>query len=336
MARRQLERGYDSDSSGEGAYDSDGDARISSEDETEINELNKQTLVDVGEGEDEDLFASDNDSDSKGDSDGRNNGIEILKPTVNDGDRDEFDDDNDAYVGADVGDPNLTGSDEDESGPPVSKFNGDFSESDNDSEKDGWEYSKEDVNSAAKAHQKHVEQSRSREKALQEEMQSIVPEDVVEDLIVILEPTESPMEALARLGPLKKAKRKNKKTEEDSHEILRKHQVNQITDLCAKLERLGVGAIYDLSREELMRLYRKQKGPRGRKRVREETEEESEDAYYNVKEWEFKWSTEDEVLGPYSGYEMDYWKEEGHFNENVLVRKIGGPFTSIGHVQTFR
>ncbi|KAG7192209.1 uncharacterized protein KQ657_001927 [Scheffersomyces spartinae] len=319
MARRQLERGYDSDSSGEGAYDSDGEARVSESEQEE--EIQMEVEPELNEESEDDLFASEDEKASNADDIGKDIRTENYVDN-----NDDFHAEN--YV---------------DDGPPVSAFNGDFSESDKESDKDDWDYSDNDVKSTAHAHQKQLDQTISRQKALQEELESIDVTELVELLVSFLEPSETPLEALARLGPPLKRhhgrrKKNNSASSDDSLESNRKFKVTQITETCTKLERHGIvrSSVYDTSREELMRLSRAAASTRGVKRTRDETETEDSNPYYDLKQWEFKWNEDDVVLGPYTSYEMDYWKEQGHFNDTVVVRKSRGPFMSITTIEKFR
>lgn len=155
-------------------------------------------------------------------------------------------------------------------------------------------------------------------------------------LISNLEPDESPLEALARLAPPQK--RRNKKAIVTDKELEQRQLVTTLTEVCDKLMIYkGVLDLYDMVREELMRLYRRETGQdfqvnRGVKRKLQEeaSEEDSED--YGEKVWEFKWDDLDEINGPYSNYEMDYWKHN-YFDHKVYVRRVGHQeFTHIDEV----
>lgn len=155
--------------------------------------------------------------------------------------------------------------------------------------------------------------------------------ELLEVLISNLEPDESPLEALARLGPTRK--KRNKRAIITDQELEKKQLVIQLTDICDKLMiHKGMVDLYDMVREELMRLYKRETGEdfkisRGVKRQHEDSEEsekeserESED--YGEKIWEFKWHDLEDINGPYSNYEMSYWKDN-YFDHKVDVRKVG-------------
>lgn len=150
------------------------------------------------------------------------------------------------------------------------------------------------------------------------------PTGVLLSLVInLLEPSETPLEALARLSP-KKKKGKRQPALED--EKLRKKKVYDITGACDELmNEKGIAQALEMSREELMRHYKQETGEefvidRGIKRKADSLEEEPDD--YGPKEWEFRWNGEEQIHGPYSAYEMNYWKES-YFNEDVEVRKTG-------------
>lgn len=158
---------------------------------------------------------------------------------------------------------------------------------------------------------------------------SLLVEQLLPGVIEVLEPAETPMEALARLAPAKARKRGNRnKTKSRSTEnafsqddSLRKQTVLDLTDSCEQLLEKGVSNVYDATREELMRLFKRKTGedfaPLGKKRMRE-PDDQSEI------QWEFRWLDDDDTAwhGPHSTYEMHYWKGN-YFENNVEVRRVG-------------
>lgn len=154
-------------------------------------------------------------------------------------------------------------------------------------------------------------------------------------LIHLLEPAETPMEALGRLNP-----RSKKNKSDDPAEIKRKKIVYELSGLCDELlNDQGMGQIYEASREELMRAYKRETGhdyvaiiteeeTKGKKRTLEEMDPETEDGErtkienYGEPIWEFKWEGEDSINGPYSSYEMNYWVDS-YFENRVEVRRLG-------------
>lgn len=160
-------------------------------------------------------------------------------------------------------------------------------------------------------------------------------DELLEGLIKLLEPAETPIEALARLRP-KKSKR-NQKSEADAE---RKAIVFAITERCEALSNdKGIYTVYDMSREELMRSYYTQTGKeyqtRGIKRGIEEIEnddmsvkqgaenDDPSENEYGEKIWEYRWlDNKNEILGLFSAYEMKYWKDT-YFENAVEVRLSG-------------
>lgn len=156
-------------------------------------------------------------------------------------------------------------------------------------------------------------------------------ESLLNTVINILEPSETPLEALSRLSPRQSKKRK-KVQRVLASDNSRKEAVYQLTGACDELMNdKGLPQIYDLSREELMRSYKGETGKefvlqRGIKRTADSLDENDEknqvdDEDYGPKIWEFRWLNDDQVNGPYSAYEMKYW-QGNYFNDGVEVRRV--------------
>ncbi|KAK6465697.1 hypothetical protein DFJ63DRAFT_28449 [Scheffersomyces coipomensis] len=214
---------------------------------------------------------------------------------------------------------------------------------DDENNEEEWinDYKKSDIYKAKKAQE-------ARSKIEQENIlknlsnQRIPIEELLEQLIGLLEPSETPMEALGRLNP-KRKRNKSKKTKEDSDaDQNRKQNIVTITDLCDKLlyDKL-LRDVYDLSKEELMRKYQQETGvsyndlKRGIKRPHEDEDEDEDEEKvvdYGEKIWEFRWIGDDAIMGPYSNYEMNDWKSN-YFENKVIVRKVGDiEFTPVDQV----
>lgn len=153
----------------------------------------------------------------------------------------------------------------------------------------------------------------------------------IECLIGLLQPAETAYDALQRLRPVKQKSKKSglAKISDDD----RKTQVFQLTEACENCVNIyGISQIYDLSREQLMRAYKqitgKDIGSRGTKRTAAEAgvdlneETDAEASKDDQKIWEFRWTGEPDINGPYSSYEMRYWKEN-YFENGVEVRTLG-------------
>ena len=208
-------------------------------------------------------------------------------------------------------------------------------ESDDEQEKqnneDQWasDFSKSDIKKAQQAKLKREQKQAATTK-------QITPtEDLLRRLIAMLEPAETPMEALARLKPPTKKRNKKNIYQDDG---ARKQLVLDLTDICEQLVNVKlIQDIYDMSREELMRLYKRETGDdyfdakQGTKRKRDDGEPEKQNETakqqlttddYGEKVWQFRWIGDDVINGPYSNYEMKHWKET-YFDNKVEVRKVG-------------
>lgn len=192
---------------------------------------------------------------------------------------------------------------------------------DEDANQDHWinETKTADVIRAREAHEKRERQQQPPASSAK----SI--EDLLAQLIEKLEPSETPLEAMARLRPRKQKRTKRPAPKvDDPAEAERKQTVFNMTDLCETLiNTKGLSETYLLTREELMRKYKQETGSdyqgqsRGTKRAHAEVEESHGD-----KIWEFMWNGDETVNGPYSSYEMDHWAKT-YFENNVTVRRLG-------------
>ncbi|EMG50189.1 hypothetical protein G210_4795 [Candida maltosa Xu316] len=189
---------------------------------------------------------------------------------------------------------------------------------------DTWldDYKKADIKKARKAQEEREKLNAQRRIDQNVDMDPI--EKLIADLVDLLEPDETPTEALVRLNLEQK---KNKSS-------LNGSIINKVIDLCSTLTNdKDLDDVYELTREQLMRIFEKETGKpflatRGTKRSLDEDNEE-EETYYGEKIWEYRWIGEDEIYGPYSNYEMNHWKET-YFENNVEVRKVGDTdFTSV-------
>lgn len=199
---------------------------------------------------------------------------------------------------------------------------------DDDDNQDEWmDLKKSDIERAKKA---QLERNRlDKERRMKESADEFIPINrILSDLIELLEPVETPMEALTRFSPPRKSRSK-KKVHNIEKDQERKKMVIRLTDLCDKLiNKKGVVDAYELAREELMRRYKQETGndynqeSRGQKRTREDYEDNNENDDYGDRIWEFKWNGQDEIHGPYSEFEMYHWSKD-YFQDSVVVRKIG-------------
>ncbi|ANZ73846.1 BA75_01780T0 [Komagataella pastoris] len=188
--------------------------------------------------------------------------------------------------------------------------NGNFIANDSNSDDSDEEeeiYDDKVIEKARKQQQTRLMKKKLLAEQKRQERKEINLEKVLTDLIHHLEISETPMEALQRLGKLKN-----------------KEAITQTVDLCSLLGKKGYDG-YNMSREELMRLYAQLTGQQLRvKRTLEDAINEDADGAY-----EFQYVGYDEVYGPYSREEILDWRESYFKDKEVLVREIGGEFQSI-------
>ncbi|CAI5755609.1 unnamed protein product [Candida verbasci] len=140
-------------------------------------------------------------------------------------------------------------------------------------EEEKWldEYKNSDIKKAKQAQQERLEKLNESKSVNMEPI-----DEILSELIELLEPVETSFEALARLNI--KIKKKNKKTQDQQLQTQIKKDIQRITDLCSILSnKKSMNDVYDLTKEELMRLYERETGKsynRGIKRPREEEENE--------------------------------------------------------------
>lgn len=186
-----------------------------------------------------------------------------------------------------------------------------------DEEDEAWlqDAKKEDIMKAKLA------QSRSQNASRKRPLRPV--EALLSTVIELLDPAETPLEALGRLNP----KRQKSRQETTTTNPQLKQAIVDLTGACDELmQEKALNEVYDMSREELMRLYKSETGKdfesgRGKKRAAEEMDhQESEE--YGEKIWEFRWLGDETVQGPFSAFEMHYWKDN-YFDNKVEVRKVG-------------
>lgn len=190
---------------------------------------------------------------------------------------------------------------------------------------------------------KRAREAKERQNKRDVKSKQVLPrESLIETLVMQLEAAETAYDALHRLRPPKKRKQNPTNLLGDEE---RKNKVYLITEACETLANTYfVSQIYELSREQLMRAYKqisgKDLGARGTKRSASESETEEHEKIIDEtiqsgddqKIWMFRWIGEKEINGPYSTYEMRYWKDN-YFENNVEVRKNDtGEFTHISEI----
>lgn len=191
--------------------------------------------------------------------------------------------------------------------------------------------SKKEMKKAREAQEQRDEERRK--KLLEED--SILTSDVLRNLLPYLRPTETALEALARLGKGKEKKpkwqRKNKNRraqdmdvdigtpEEEPEETRRRETVEAITEAADLLLKRGSAEIYDMDRELLARMYKRETGEDWVEKPRDVPKEET-------RQWEYRWSDArdgGDTHGPYDGATMVAWNSAGYFGEGVEFRIVG-------------
>lgn len=207
--------------------------------------------------------------------------------------------------------------------------------------------SKKEMKKAAAAHEKREAEARKRR--LDED--EVLVSDLLKTLILNLDRTETPLEALARLGkkqtkpkkiPKWKLKKMNKGAEgmdvdggadsQDAEQQRIKASINAITDAADKLLSRDHEEIYDQERELLVREYRRETGedwvePEAAEADRDQ-EGEGEGQETAVKPgtmWEFRWVDGRDggaSQGPYDGATMKAWQDAGYFPEDAVEFRV--------------
>ncbi|UKZ54745.1 hypothetical protein TrVGV298_008557 [Trichoderma virens] len=218
---------------------------------------------------------------------------------------------------------------------------------------DSWleGFSKKEMKKAAAAHEKR--EAEARERRIQED--EVLVSELLATLIRRLEKTETPLEALARLGkdktktkkiPKWKLKKMNKGAEAmetdqeaavDPKQAEVKQAIDAITDAADKLLSRGREEIYDQERELLVREYRRETGEDW---VDTKVEEAPSSATADAESvpasdtmWEFRWTDgRDDAAkqGPFDGPTMKAWQDAGYFGQGVEFRAVGGAGGEVG------
>ncbi|KAG0341008.1 hypothetical protein BG004_006182 [Podila humilis] len=216
--------------------------------------------------------------------------------------------------------------------------------------------SRKEIQAAREAHERKARQAQIEEK--EAAASAMTETDIYLELVNILRPSESVVEALQRLGGGKKsgakpAKKKSwqknsKHMDEDKppsavetvseDEKARKEAIEKLTDLCDKMMAMGHFDIYEVTYEKVVRQLRIAEmisddwevGTPVRKPGEADLSFLDEDPLLSTSaNWEYKWASPpegqsgDEVHGPFSGAEMKSWTEQGFFSQGILVRMVG-------------
>ncbi|KAF9965808.1 hypothetical protein BGZ70_004073 [Mortierella alpina] len=280
--------------------------------------------------------------------------IEGEELNLDDLDEDEFDSDGNPKVEAfNMKEELEDGGEIDESGNFIRKV-------DPDRFHDSWleGLSRKEIQAARQAHDRKVKQAQIEER--EAAATAMTETDIYLELVNILQPSETVIEALQRIGGgkksgakgarnnKKKSWQKNKQMDEDGQEahkapeseedLARRQAIEKLTDLCDRMLALGHFDIYEESYEQVVRALRRADliaddwaiGARVLKPgERAEALLEEDPLLTTSVRWEYKWAnppegqSADEVFGPFSGAEMKSWKEQGFFAQGILVRMVG-------------
>ncbi|KAF9365415.1 hypothetical protein BGX34_010042 [Mortierella sp. NVP85] len=215
--------------------------------------------------------------------------------------------------------------------------------------------SRKDIQAAQRAHERKAKQALAEEREARANAMSET--DIYVELVNIMNPAETVIGALQRLGGGKKAgaKAKNKKKSwqknamdqedhgstaapESEEEIQRRKTIEKLTDLSDKMMAMGHFEIYEESYEQIVRKLRRadiipddwEVGTRVLKPGEEAENLLEDDTLLSTSaSWEYKWAnppegqSPDEIYGPFSGAEMKSWNEQGFFSQGILVRMVG-------------
>ncbi|KAG9323235.1 hypothetical protein KVV02_007967 [Mortierella alpina] len=321
------------------------------------------------EDEDDDMFADADDiakkeaelkrkaalAKGKGTSKGFNHSeIEGEDLNLDDLDEDEFDSDGNPKVEAfNMKEELEDGGEIDEAGNFIRKV-------DPDRFHDSWleGLSRKEIQAARQAHDRKVKQAQIEER--EAAATAMTETDIYLELVNILHPSETVIEALQRIGGgkksgakgarnnKKKSWQKNKQMDEDDPEAhktaeseedkARRLAIENLTDLCDRMLALGHFDIYEESYEQVVRALRRadliaDDWEIGTKVLKPgelaETLLEDDPLLSTAVSWEYKWAnppegqSADEIFGPFSRADMKSWNEQGFFAQGILVRMVG-------------
>ncbi|KAF9170413.1 hypothetical protein BGX21_000863 [Mortierella sp. AD011] len=217
--------------------------------------------------------------------------------------------------------------------------------------------SRKEIMAAHKAHERKEQLARIEEQ--QAAANAMSETDVYLELVNILKPGETVIEALQRQGGgkktgnkgtkhKKKAWQKNAKPEEEAHdieanleseeEVKRRKSIEKLTDLCDRMMARGHFDIYEETYEQIVRNLRRADiipddwvigTPVLRPGEQTEAMLEDDPLFSTDVSWEYKWAnpsegqSAEEIFGPFSGPEMKSWNEQGFFSQGILARRVG-------------
>ncbi|KAI9227996.1 MAG: hypothetical protein DHS80DRAFT_16229 [Piptocephalis tieghemiana] len=149
-----------------------------------------------------------------------------------------------------------------------------------------------------------MNETRSRQEALD-------PQEAQAILARLLQPGETPLKAMRRLGGTGKSKswkdriKKQKDVTMDDVGMDRAKLLSDLTRTCDQLLSSGMLDVYEKTQEDFALASTPAPSSTGGAR------------------WEFRWSSEDTTIhGPYSDEEMEAWRIQGYFGSEVCVRRV--------------
>ncbi|KAF8980895.1 hypothetical protein BGZ46_003508 [Entomortierella lignicola] len=210
-----------------------------------------------------------------------------------------------------------------------------------------------EIKAAQKAHERKVRQAQIDE---QEAAANAMTEvDIYLELVNIMKPGESVIEALQRQGGGKKTGNKGAKNKkkpwqknknqnegdadpESKEDEERRKSIEKLTDLCDQMMAMGHFDIYEETYEQAVRALRRADivpddwvigTPILKPGEQVEAMLEDDPLFAIETKWEYKWANPsegqnaEEIFGPFSGAEMKSWNEQGFFSQGILVRRVG-------------
>ncbi|QPG73767.1 hypothetical protein FOA43_001081 [Brettanomyces nanus] len=166
-----------------------------------------------------------------------------------------------------------------------------------------------EAESARKTHQEEQERKKRKQK------ETTKTWELMEELIKFLEPAETSEELLQRkYHQLKRSKDKAKR------DILQ-GEIRRLTDVIEQISDRDYPAVYEISREQFLREYRKEAGKEWQLATGGAT---GRLANHSAVEWEYRWNLDDEITyGPFDSATMHGWKEDYFQNNVAYARKVG-------------
>ncbi|GME86384.1 unnamed protein product [[Candida] boidinii] len=246
--------------------------------------------------------------------------------------------------------------------------------------KEAWllNVSQKDIEKAKQVERDRAERQKQKYILERSKLRDFPTEKILSDLIKLLQIAETPLEALQRLNEIVMKEKKNAKIQKrlyrnrkvtenndwtgfqgDSDAIyakslfdITKQTINQISENCDMLTKRNFTKVYETSREELMRDYRRvfgkdfavvdnedTKSKRKYDKVASDGDASDVEEFSVTKEsepmepipadkghiqWEYYWGEDpDTIYGPFTTDEMAAWSDSYFLEQEVFVRRVG-------------